>query len=125
MPHATIVLLPVVLLPLLLFTAGLSWGLASLGVYLRDVGQVITIMTTALLFLSPIFYSANSIPEKFRAIMHCNPLTPIIEQTRGLLFWNQSPDPVVLAVCYLVSAVVACLGFAWFQKTRKGFADVL
>lgn len=125
MPHATIVLLPVVLLPLLLFTAGLSWGLASLGVYLRDVGQVINIMTTALLFLSPIFYSANSIPERFRTIMHCNPLTPIIEQTRGLLFWNQPPDPVVMAACYLVSAVVACLGFAWFQKTRKGFADVL
>ena len=125
MPHATIVLLPVVLLPLLLFTAGLSWGLASLGVYLRDVGQVINIMTTALLFLAPSFYSANSIPERFRAIMHCNPLTPIIEQTRGLLFWNQPPDPVVMAACYLVSAVVACLGFAWFQKTRKGFADVL
>ena len=124
-PHATIVLLPVVLLPLLLFTAGLSWGLASLGVYLRDVGQVINIMTTALLFLSPIFYSANSIPERFRAIMHCNPLTPIIEQTRGLLFWNQPPDLVVMAACYLVSVVVACLGFAWFQKTRKGFADVL
>ena len=84
-----------------------------------------TIMTTALLFLSPIFYAANSIPEKFRVIMHCNPLTPIIEQTRGILFWNTPPDPMMLLFCYLVSAAVACLGFAWFQKTRKGFADVL
>ncbi|MDX9834796.1 MAG: ABC transporter permease [Desulfobulbus sp.] len=124
-PHATIFLLPVVLLPLLLFTAGLSWGLASLGVYLRDVGQMITILTTALLFLSPIFYSADSIPGKFRVILHCNPLTPIIEMTRGVLFWNQPPGLKMLVFCYLASALVACLGFAWFQKTRKGFADVL
>ena len=125
LPPLTIVLLPIVLLPLLLFTAGMSWWLASMGVYLRDVSQIINLVTTALLFLSPIFYASASIPERFRMLMQFNPLTPIIEQARGVLIWNQLPDPVTLVVCYLVSILVACLGFAWFQKTRKGFADVL
>lgn len=125
MPHLTIIAFPVVLLPLLFFTAGLSWWLASLGVYLRDVSQFINLVTTALLFLSPIFYSSASIPEKFQVLMHLNPLTPIIEQSRNILFWNKLPEPASLLVCYLVSIGVACLGFAWFQKTRKGFADVL
>jgi len=124
-PHLTVLLLPVVLLPLILLTAGFSWWLASIGVYLRDVSQVISIATTALLFLSPIFYSTASLPERFQMIMHLNPLTPIIEQTRDILFWNKWPDLPMLAVCYGVSLVVVCLGFAWFQKTRKGFADVI
>ncbi|MBB5346597.1 ABC transporter permease [Desulfoprunum benzoelyticum] len=124
-PHLTILLFPVILLPLILFTAGISWWLASIGVYLRDVSQVINIVTTALMFLSPIFYSIASLPEKFQVFMNLNPLTPIIEQTRNILFWNKLPDLPVLAVCYAVSMVVAYLGFAWFQKTRKGFADVL
>lgn len=124
-PHLTILLFPVILVPLILFTAGFSWWLASIGVYLRDVSQVISIATTALLFLSPIFYSTASLPEKFQFVMNLNPLTPIIEQTRDILFWNKLPDLPVLALCYAVSMVVACLGFAWFQKTRKGFADVL
>jgi lipopolysaccharide transport system permease protein len=124
-PHLTILLLPVVLLPLILFTAGISWWLASIGVYLRDVSQVINIVTTALLFISPIFYSTASLPEKFQFFMQLNPLTPVIEQTRDILFWNKLPDLPILAFCYFFSIVVACLGFAWFQKTRKGFADVL
>ena len=125
LPHPTVFAFPFVMLPLLFFTAGLSWWLASLGVYLRDVSQFINLVTTALLFLSPIFYSSASIPEKFQILMHLNPLTPIIEQARNVLFWNKLPDPSSLLVCYLVSLGVACLGFAWFQKTRKGFADVL
>ena len=124
-PHATALLLPVVLVPLVLFTAGLSWWLASLGVYLRDVSQFVNIVTTAMMFLSPIFYSTVSLPEQFRVIMQLNPLTPVIEQTRDLLFWNRFPDLTTLLLCYAFSAVIACLGFAWFQKTRKGFADVL
>jgi lipopolysaccharide transport system permease protein len=124
-PHITILLLPVVILPLLLFIIGISWGLASLGVYLRDVSQFIGIITTALLFLSPIFYSASSLPEKFQILLQLNPLTPVIEQARDILFWGKLPDLRLLAVYYLCSMLIAWLGFAWFQKTRKGFADVL
>ena len=124
-PHATILLLPVVVGPLLLFTVGLSWGLAALGVYLRDISQFIGIITTALLFLSPIFYSASSLPEKYQIILQLNPLTLVIEQSRDVLFFGIIPDVKMLLVYYFFSVCAAWLGFAWFQKTRKGFADVL
>lgn len=124
-PHLTIMLLPVVILPLLLFIVGISWGLASLGVYLRDVSQLIGIVTTALLFLSPVFYSASSLPEKYQIFLQLNPLTPVIEQARNVLFWGKFPDIKLLFIYFFCSLFVAWLGFAWFQKTRKGFADVL
>lgn len=79
-PHITVLLLPLVILPLLLFIMGLTWILASLGVYLRDVSQFIGIVTTVLMFLSPVFYPASSLPGKYRDLMLLNPLTPAIEQ---------------------------------------------
>ncbi len=124
-PHITLLLLPLVIGPLLLFIMGVSWGLAALGVYLRDISQIIGVVTTALLFLSPIFYSASSLPEKYQVFLQLNPLTPIVEQARGVLFFGNMPEINTLLICYLCSVVVAWLGFAWFQKTRKGFADVL
>ena len=124
-PHLTTLLLPLVLLPLVLFTLGVSWMLASLGVYLRDVGQIVGILTTALLFLSPIFYPVSALPEKYQTFLHLNPLTPVIEQTRQVLVWGNLPDITFWLATLGVGALVAWLGFAWFQKTRKGFADVL
>lgn len=124
-PHATVLLWPLVMLPLLLFIMGLSWGLAALGVYLRDVSQVIGVMTTVLMFLSPIFYSGESLPEQYRHFLQMNPLTPAIEQARDVLFWGRVPDLTNYLAYLLGAALVAWLGFAWFQKTRKGFADVL
>ncbi len=124
-PHITVLLFPLVILPLLFFTMGVMWALSSLGVYLRDVSQFITILTTVLMFLSPIFYPASAIPEKYRHIVLLNPLAPAIEQARNVLFWGKEPDWTLMAV-YLVGAlIIAWLGFAWFQKTRKGFADVI
>jgi len=125
MPHATTLYLPVILFPLGFFILGLCWLLSSLGVYLRDVNQIISIITTALLFLSPIFYSADRLPPQFQIIMHINPLSGVIEQTRNALFWGIGPSPSLLALQYVGAALVCCLGFAWFQKTRKGFADVI
>ena len=124
-PHATVLSLPLVILPLVLFTMGVAWFLASLGVYLRDVSQFIGVIMTVLMFLSPVFYSAETLPEAYRGFLYMNPLTPAIEQTRAVLYWGQAPDLPLLATCLLVSLVVAWLGFTWFQKTRKGFADVL
>lgn len=124
-PHATVLCLPLVIGPLLLLTMGVSWGLAAFGVYLRDISQFISIITTALLFLSPIFYSASSLPEEYRILLQMNPLTPVIEQTRDVLFWGKMPDLKILFVYYCCSLGVAALGFACFQKTRKGFADVI
>jgi lipopolysaccharide transport system permease protein len=124
-PHATVLYLPLIVLPFVVFIMGLCWALASLGVYLRDVSQFIGVVTTALMFLSPIFYPATALPEAYRHLLYLNPLTPVIEQTRDVLFWGKNPDFVMLSFYWLITAIIAWLGFAWFQKTRKGFADVL
>lgn len=124
-PHATVLYLPLIVLPLVVFIMGLSWALASLGVYLRDVSQFIGLLTTVLMFLSPIFYPATALPENYRYLLYLNPLTPVIEQTRDVLFWGKNPDFLMLGLYWLITAIIAWLGFAWFQKTRKGFADVL
>ena len=123
--HWTVILLPFVLLPLAFLTLGLSWGLASLGVYLRDVSQAIGLVCSVLMFMSPIFYPLSSVPEKFRWIIAANPLTFIIEQARRLVIDGALPEWSELCLYTLASAAVAWGGFAWFQKTRKGFADVL
>lgn len=121
----TVIFLPLVFLPLFLFSLGVSWLLASLGVYLRDTSQVMGVMSTILLFLSPIFYPATNLPEPFRSIIYLNPLTFIIEQARDVLMWGNLPNWPGLAIAYVISGVVAWLGFVWFQKTRRGFADVI
>lgn len=125
LPHATALYLPLIVLPFMLFIMGLSWALASLGVYLRDVSQVIGVINTVLMFLSPVFYPATALPEDYRHLLYLNPLTPVIEQTRNVLFWGKAPDFFMLAIYWLVTTIIAWLGFAWFQRTRKGFADVL
>lgn len=124
-PHPTVFLLPLVLLPFCFFLMGMSWALASLGVFLRDVTQIIGVLTTALMFLSPIFYPATAFPEDYRYVLYLNPLTTVVEQTRDVLFWGKTPDFFMLGIYWMVSTSIAWLGFAWFQKTRKGFADVL
>ena len=124
-PHATVLLLPFVMLPFIMFIMGLAWLLASLGVFLRDVSQFIGVAVTTLMFLSPIFYSASTLPENYQLILYLNPVTPAIEMTRDVLYWGNSPNFAVLAAYWLATAVIAWLGFAWFQKTRKGFADVI
>jgi lipopolysaccharide transport system permease protein len=124
-PHLTVFYLPLVLLPFCLFLMGMSWALASLGVFLRDVSQFIGLLTTALMFLSPIFYPATAVPEDYRYILYINPLSTVVEQTRDVLFWGKTPDLFILGMYCVVTLGIAWLGFAWFQKTRKGFADVL
>lgn len=125
MPHVTVLLLPLVILPFALFIMGLSWALASLGVFLRDVSQFIGVVVTTLMFLSPIFYPVSVLPEAYQHILYLNPLTSAIEMTRDVLYWGKLPDFQVLALYWLVTVAIAWFGFALFQKTRKGFADVL
>ena len=124
-PPLTVLWLPVLALPILLVTIGLSWLLASVSVYLRDVGQITSVVTSVLMFLSPIFYPVSALPPRFQAVMHLNPLTPAIESVRDALMWGRSPDLVQLALYLVASAFIAWGGFAWFQKTRRGFADVV
>jgi lipopolysaccharide transport system permease protein len=123
--HWTAVFLPLIFLPLILFGVGLAWFLASLGVYLRDISQVTGVFTTVLMFLSPVFYPVSNLPEKYQVFLYANPLTFIIEQARDVLLWGKLPNWQGLGIAVSVSLLVAWLGFAWFQKTRRGFADVL
>lgn len=124
-PPVTALLLPLVLLPLVCFVAGVSWFLAGLGVYLRDLSQFVRIMTSVLLFLSPIFYPASALPEDYRALLFMNPLTLVIEQGREVLYWGHGFALAEYLALLGAGLLVAMAGFAWFQKTRKGFADVL
>lgn len=121
----TIIFFPLVLIPYLFFIVGVSWIIASLGVFIRDIGQAVSVLTTVLLFLSPVFYSKNALPKNFQRWMDLNPLTFVIEQSRNVLIWEKSPDWGVLLVYTLGSIAVMWIGYIWFQKTRKGFADVL
>ncbi|WP_460711938.1 ABC transporter permease [Lysobacter terrae] len=121
----TVVLLPLIFLPLMLLTLGLAWIFASLGAFIRDIGQVIVIVTTVMLFLSPVFYPIKSLPVEFQPLIQMNPLTFIIEQAREVLIWGHLPDFSGLIIYSVLATLVAWAGYAWFQKTRKGFADVI
>jgi lipopolysaccharide transport system permease protein len=121
----TAILFPVVVLCFLPFTAATVWLLASLGVYLRDLSQVVGIATTALLFLAPILYPKALIPAQYRDLLYLNPLTVIAEASQNVLIFGELPVWSHLAIYVLASAAFAWLAFAWFEQTRKGFADVV
>lgn len=124
-PPPTVLALPLVLLPLLPLLLGLGWFFAALGVFVRDVAQVMGMGLNLLLFLSPIFYSASAIPDGVRFWMHLNPLTLMIESLRGVLFLGQWPDWTAWLAYLALSCLVALGGAYFFQSTRRGFADVL
>jgi len=125
LPYLTVFWLPIIWLPFVLLVLGLSWFLSALGVYLRDIAQVVGVMVTAMMFLSPIFYPVSALPESVRDWMFLNPLALIIEQTRNVMLLGVSPDWGAWSLYTLVSTVLCSLGYIWFTKTRKGFADVL
>ncbi len=121
----TVLLIPIVLLPLSILILGFAWILASLGVYLRDISQVIGVLTTILLFLAPVFFPLSALPKEYRPVILANPLTFIIEQARKVLIFGHIPNWSGLGIYLLISLAVTWLGYFWFQKTRKGFSDVL
>ena len=121
----TVVLFPLVVLPLTLVTLGLAWFLAAVGVYMRDIGQTIGIMTTVLLFLAPVFYPVSALPEPLKVWIYLNPLTFVIEDGRSVMLFGRPPNWTGWLLYLAVSTAVAWGGFWWFQKTRKGFADVV
>ncbi len=123
--HWTIIFIPVILAPFLLLTLGISWFLAATGVFVRDIGQFIGLLLTMLLFLSPVFYPAAALPESLRDYLFLNPLSFIIEQLRAVILHGLLPDWSGLGIYALIAWIFAQLGFIWFEKTRKGFADVL
>lgn len=124
-PPATAFLFPVVAVPMFLLTLGLIWFVSSLGVFIRDISQMVGPILMMAMFLSPIFYPITAIPERFRPFFYLNPLTFLVEQARNVLIIGTTPDWGQLAVFCGFSVLVCYLGFVWFQFTRRGFADVL
>jgi len=121
----TVLLLPIVLLPFLILLLGIALLLSSFGVYFRDLSQTAGMLSSALLFLSPIFYPITAIPENYQHYLFLNPLTFIIIEMRNILLWGNLPDWQGLLIYSIAALTFWFLGWAWFQKTRKGFADVL
>ena len=125
LPHPTMLLFPVVLFPFVIMTMGFCWFLASLGVFFRDIGHAVGVFLTVAVYTSPIIYPSSAVPENFRSLLYLNPLSFIVEQSREVLLWGNSPNWSGLALYSGIAWIVAWLGFAWFMKTRKGFANVL
>jgi lipopolysaccharide transport system permease protein len=121
----TVLFFPLVLLPLIFLSMGVTWILASLGVFLRDISQITGVITTVILFMSPIFYPVSAVPASVQNIFALNPLAPIIEEARRVVLWGMMPRWHILLLVLVCALLVAWSGFAWFQKTRKGFADVI
>lgn len=124
-PHITILLFPFTVLPLLFIVNGLIWLLGSVGVFIRDIGQLVNILITVTMFVSPIFFPITAVPEKYRNILSLNPMAHVITDVREVLIWGRIPNLYDYAVFLSISLLFCWFGFAWFQKTRKGFADVI
>lgn len=123
----TFLLLPLVLLPLVLLALGFGWFLASLGVYVRDVAHTIGVISQALFFLTPVVYPFSLFESQpvLASILRWNPIKIAIDEARLVVLWGELPNFQALGLVSAAGLVVAWLGFAWFQKTRRGFADVL
>lgn len=121
----TLLLLPIVYFPLILLCLGLSWFLASLGVFIRDISHLLDVGIRILFFLTPIVYPISMVPDRFHNLLYLNPLTYIVEYFQGVILWGQSPNWNQFLLVVVGSFVVCMLGYIWFMKTKKFFADVI
>jgi lipopolysaccharide transport system permease protein len=121
----TLLLLPIVALPLVFLSLGLSWFLASLGVFIRDISYTVVLVVQVLFFLTPIFYPLETIPEPYQTLIRLNPLTSAVENFRRVLLWGWQPSWAGFMLWLLVTGLIMLLGYTWFMKTKKAFADVI
>jgi lipopolysaccharide transport system permease protein len=119
------IFLPLTLLPLIFASVGFAWFLSAIGVFVRDIGQITGLFTTILLFMSAVFYPISALPEQYQSLLQLNPLVLIISESRKSLVLGELPDWFSMLIALLVSLAIAFSGFWWFQKVRKGFADVI
>lgn len=123
--HWTIALLPLLVLPQLLFSMGIAWLVASIGVFIRDLGQAIGLMLTTWMFLTPIFYPADAIPDRFQWVLALNPLAVLVHLYRDIFLEGRLPDALTYLGLLAFAGLIFGLGFMWFEKTKRSFADVL
>lgn len=116
---------PLAIIPLVVLTVGMSWLLAALGVFIRDIGQSIGVITTVLFFMTPVFYPLTAVPERVRWIVKLNPLSTILDTGRRALLWNQAPDWPWFCIATALSLAVMCIGYAVFANLKRTFADVM
>jgi lipopolysaccharide transport system permease protein len=121
----TIILLPVAWFPMILFSLGWGYFLASLGVFVRDVGATVGVLVNMLFFLSPIFYPLKAVPEGLRVFCQLNPIAIFVQDARRVVLWGQCPDWPWFFAGLAISMVIFVLGFIWFMKSKKAFADVM
>lgn len=123
--HWTIVLFPITLVPLALVSLGCAFFVSALTVYLRDIPYLVGIILQIMFFLTPIFYPETMVPAQYRFMMNYNPMTHIVQHGRELLLFGQVPSMKSIAVVWCVSIIICQLGYVWFLKAKKGFADVI
>jgi lipopolysaccharide transport system permease protein len=121
----TFLWLPVLLIPQLLIAIGGGWLLASLGVFLRDIVQGVSLVLTAWLYLTPIIYPESIVPPRFSRVIQLNPFTALVRNYRRIFLENQNPDWAGLGYFTIIALLVFFCGYWWFARTRKNFADVI
>jgi lipopolysaccharide transport system permease protein len=121
----TLVFLPLVIVPLSLLSLGCAFFLSSLGVFVRDIGQVVGLVVTMLLFLSAIFYPLSRLPGPYQSVLCFNPLVPMIEDVRRVTLFGLMPDWPTWSAVTLVGGLTTLAGLTWFMKSKNAFADVL
>jgi lipopolysaccharide transport system permease protein len=121
----TAIFLPLVIIPLLILLAGLAWGIASLSVFFPDLGQIITFLSSLLLFLSPVFFPLSAAPKLVQPFLMLNPISFPIEEARNVILLGYYPDWMGLAIYSIIACVIAFFGLWVFQRSRTAFADVV
>jgi lipopolysaccharide transport system permease protein len=123
--HPTLVYLPLILIPQLIATFGAAWLVASLGVFIRDMVQGIALLLMAWMYLTPIIYPESLVPANYRTAINLNPFTPLVRNYRRILLDGVAPDWQGLAYFLAFGVILFLLGYWWFARTRKNFADVI
>lgn len=121
----SVVWLPALIVPQLLLTAGLCWFLAALGIFLRDLGQIMGFILTLWFFLTPICYSESILPDRAKAMLVLNPVYILVSGYRSIFLEGHAPDLQRLAILWAAAIVIAICGHAWFHRLRRSFADVI
>jgi lipopolysaccharide transport system permease protein len=122
---STIWLFPVALLPLCLLALGLAWFISALGVFIRDIAHPVGVLVQMLMFISGIFFPLAQLPPTYQRLLKMNPLVTMLENVRRTLIWGQQPNWKWWAIATAGSFVVMQLGYYWFMRSRKAFADVI
>jgi lipopolysaccharide transport system permease protein len=123
--HASWLALPLVFIALVPTLLGLGWTLSALGVYFRDLGEIVGLFMGMLLFLTPVFFPLSVLPDFLQVWVAFNPLAIPIEALRIIGLLGQWPQFAMLLQLFGVGCVLAICGAWLFEKSRKGFADVL